>query len=115
LIPLLEDLFRTKTTQEWVELLEAAGIPNAPVNTIADLVEDSQVAHRDMIVDVPHPIVTGLRAPASPLRLSDGPSSIRRHPPANGEHTTEILCELGYSTNDLADLESSGAVKCIQE
>lgn len=115
LIPLLEDLFRTKTTQEWVELLDGAGIPNAPVNTIADLVEDPQVAHRDMIVDVPHPTVTGLRAPASPLRLSDGPASIRRHPPANGEHTEEILCELGYSTHDLADLESSGAVKYLQE
>ena len=115
LIPLLEDLFRTKTTQEWVELLEAAGIPNAPVNTIADLVEDPQVMHRQMLVDVPHPTVTGLRAPASPLKLSGGPSSIRRHPPANGEHTKEILCELGYSTDDLADLEALGAVKCMQE
>jgi formyl-CoA transferase/CoA:oxalate CoA-transferase len=113
LIPLLEELFRTKTTQEWVELLEGAGIPNAPVNTIADLVADPQVAQRAMIVDVPHPTVSGLRAPASPLRLSDGPASVRRHPPANGEHTKEILCELGYSTNDIADLEASGAVRCM--
>jgi formyl-CoA transferase/CoA:oxalate CoA-transferase len=115
LIPLLEDLFRTKTTQAWVNLLECAGVPNAPVNTIADLVDDPQVAYRKMIVDVPHPTVSGLRAPASPLKLSDGPASIRRHPPAKGEHTLEILRELGYSASDVAGLEASGAVKCLKE
>jgi formyl-CoA transferase/CoA:oxalate CoA-transferase len=111
LIPILEALFHTKTTAEWVDLLEGAGIPNAPLNSIADIVHDAQVAHRDMIVDVPHPTVAGLRAPACPMRLSDGPASIRRHPPANGEHTAEILCALGYSTDDIVHLEASGAVK----
>jgi crotonobetainyl-CoA:carnitine CoA-transferase CaiB-like acyl-CoA transferase len=111
LIPILEALFQTKTTDEWVALLEAAGIPNAPVNTIADLVHDPQIAHRNMLVDVPHPTVPGLRAPATPMKLSDGPSSVRRHPPENGEHTEAILWELGYSKKDIADLETSGAVK----
>jgi crotonobetainyl-CoA:carnitine CoA-transferase CaiB-like acyl-CoA transferase len=111
LIPILEALFHTKTTAEWVDLLEGAGIPNAPLNSIADIVHDAQVAHREMIVDVPHPTVAGLRAPACPMKLSDGPASIRRHPPANGEHTTEILCALGYSTDDIVHLEASGAVK----
>lgn len=114
LIPILEDLFRTKTTAEWVDLLDAAGIPSSPVNTIADVVDDPQVAHREMIVDVPHPAVEGLRAPASPLRLSEGPSSIRRHPPENGEHTEEILFELGYSSDDIASLEANGAVKVVK-
>jgi crotonobetainyl-CoA:carnitine CoA-transferase CaiB-like acyl-CoA transferase len=114
LIAILEDLFTTKTTQEWVELLEGAGIPNAPVNTIADLVDDPQVAHRHMLVDIPHPAIAGLRAPASPLKLSQGPSSVRRHPPATGEHTTEILHELGYAHQDIADLEASGAVKSMR-
>jgi crotonobetainyl-CoA:carnitine CoA-transferase CaiB-like acyl-CoA transferase len=111
LIPILEALFQTKTTAEWVDLLEGAGIPNAPLNSIADIVHDAQVAHRDMIVDVPHPTVAGLRAPACPMKLSDGPASIRRHPPENGEHTAEILCALGYSTEDIVHLEASGAVK----
>jgi formyl-CoA transferase/CoA:oxalate CoA-transferase len=111
LIPILEALFHTKTTAEWLDLLEGVGIPNAPVNTIADIVHDSQVAHREMIVDVPHPSVAGLRAPACPMKLSDGPASIRRHPPENGEHTAEILCALGYSNADTAHLEASGAVK----
>jgi crotonobetainyl-CoA:carnitine CoA-transferase CaiB-like acyl-CoA transferase len=111
LLPILEALFRTKTTAEWLDLLEEAGIPNAPVNTIADIVHDSQVAHRDMIVDVPHPSVAGLRAPACPMKLSDGPASIRRHPPENGEHTAEILLALGYSQDDIAHLETVGAVK----
>jgi formyl-CoA transferase/CoA:oxalate CoA-transferase len=111
LIPILEALFQTKTTDEWVALLEAAGIPNSPVNTIANLVHDPQIAHRNMLVDVPHPTVQGLRAPATPMKLSDGPSSVRRHPPENGEHTEEILLEFGYSKEDIADLETSGAVK----
>ena len=111
LLPILEALFRTKTTAEWLDLLEEAGIPNAPVNTIADIVHDPQVAHRDMIVDVPHPSVAGLRAPACPMKLSDGPASIRRHPPENGEHTAEILLALGYSQDDIAHLEAAGAVK----
>jgi formyl-CoA transferase/CoA:oxalate CoA-transferase len=111
LIPILEELFQTKTTDEWVALLEAAGIPNSPVNTIENLVHDPQIAHRNMLVDVPHPTLQGLRAPATPMKLSDGPSSVRRHPPENGEHTEEILLELGYSKDDIADLETSGAVK----
>jgi crotonobetainyl-CoA:carnitine CoA-transferase CaiB-like acyl-CoA transferase len=67
-----------------------------------------------MLVDVPHPTVPGLRAPATPMKLSDGPSSVRRHPPENGEHTAEILLELGYSREDIANLETSGAVKQMQ-
>jgi crotonobetainyl-CoA:carnitine CoA-transferase CaiB-like acyl-CoA transferase len=113
LLAILEDLFQTKTTDEWVTLLDRAGIPNAPVNTIADVVDDPQVAHRHMIVDIPHPTIAGLRAPASPLKLSHGPSSVRRHPPATGEHTTEILRELGYTHEDIADLEACGAVKSV--
>jgi crotonobetainyl-CoA:carnitine CoA-transferase CaiB-like acyl-CoA transferase len=113
LLAILEELFRTKTTQEWVELLDGAGIPNSPVHSIADIVDDAQVAQRHMLVDIPHPTIAGLRAPASPLKLSQGPSSVRRHPPATGEHTTEILHELGYSRQEITDLGASGAVKSV--
>ena len=115
LIPILEALFQTQTTDEWVALLEAAGIPNSPVNNIADLVHDPHIAHRNMLVDVPHPTVPGLQAPATPMKLSDGPSSVRRHPPENGEHTEEILLEFGYSKEDIADLETAGAVKQMRD
>jgi crotonobetainyl-CoA:carnitine CoA-transferase CaiB-like acyl-CoA transferase len=111
LIPILDALFKTRNTEEWVELLEGAGIPNAPVNTIADLIDDPQVAYREMMVDVPHPSIAGLRAPACPMKLAEGPSSVRRPPPENGEHTQDILFELGYSKADVASLEAAGAVK----
>ena len=114
LIPLLEELFKMKTTAEWVALLDGAGIPSSPVNTIADLVDDPQVAHRNMLVDVPHPTVKGLKAAASPLKLSEGAASVRRHPPENGEHTEAILFELGYAKEDIASLEAAGAVKVVR-
>jgi formyl-CoA transferase/CoA:oxalate CoA-transferase len=114
LIPLLEDYFQTKTTKEWVDLLEGAKIPNSPVNNIQDLVNDEQVEFREMITDVPHPKIKGLRAAACPIRMSEGPSSIRRHPPETGEHTEEVLLELGYANDDIASLVESGAVKQFQ-
>ena len=68
-----------------------------------------------MIADIPHPTIENFRAPACPIKLSEGPSSIRRHPPGRGEHTHEVLLDLGYSKEEIADLEAAGAVKQLEE
>jgi crotonobetainyl-CoA:carnitine CoA-transferase CaiB-like acyl-CoA transferase len=109
LLPVLEALFRTKTTVEWVSALRAAGIPSGPVNTVAQALADEQVAARGLIVDTEHPRWGTVRQPASPVRVGATPPSRRRAPRLN-EHLGDISAELlGYDQMTLAELVADGA------
>jgi crotonobetainyl-CoA:carnitine CoA-transferase CaiB-like acyl-CoA transferase len=111
LLPLIDELFATKTCDEWLEILVRAAIPCGPVNNMQHLFADSQIKHRNMIAEVPHPTIGTLRLTGAPIKYSDTPSSIRRHPPLLGEHTDEILTEaLGYSNDKIKALKAEGAV-----
>ncbi len=107
---ILEEMFRQKTTQEWMELLDDAGVPNSPINDIPTLVQDPQVRYRNMVVQVPHPDIPNLGMPGSPLRLAESPTTVRRYPPRLGEHTNEVLLELGYSDEDIARMREAQAI-----
>ena len=102
--------FRTKTTAEWVAIIMEAGVPCGPINQVSDVVSDPQVLARNMIVSANHPQVPDLKVPGSPLKLADHPSSVRRYPPDLGEHTAEVLQELGYSQADIDALAQAGAI-----
>jgi crotonobetainyl-CoA:carnitine CoA-transferase CaiB-like acyl-CoA transferase len=65
---------------------------------------DPQVQHREMVQEVAHPLLGTLRLPGLPIKLSESPGAILRHPPLLGEHTTEVLEGLGYSQSDIADM-----------
>ena len=106
----LSELFQTKTVAEWVESISAAGIPCGPINTVSQVVNDAQVAARNMIVNIPHPKVPDLRVPGSPLKLETTPSSIRRPPPMLGEHNEEILAESGYDAAKISSLRDKGVI-----
>ena len=110
LVPIIEEMFRQKSTKEWMDLLDEAGIPNSPINDVPTLLEDPQVKFRKMIADVPHPEIPDLRMPASPIRLSESPATVRSYPPRLGEHTDEVLRELSYSRQAIASMRKSGAV-----
>jgi len=108
LIPMLEDVFRGKRVTEWQTALDEMEVPNAPVNTIDRVLADPQVAARDMIVPIPHPRIPELRVPGIPFKLSRSQPSIRRPPPLLGEHSDEVLAELGYDAVERVRLREAG-------
>jgi formyl-CoA transferase len=111
LLPLIENIFAEKTCDEWMDIFVGAAIPCGPVNNMEHLFADAQVAHRNMIAEVPHPTIENLRLAGIPIKYSETPGLIRRHPPLLGEHTGEVLTEvLGYSPDKISVLEDRGAI-----
>jgi len=111
LLPLVDELFAQKTCDEWMELLVGAAIPCGPVNNMQRLFADPQVRYREMIAEVPHPTIGTLRLAGIPIKNSETPGTIRRHPPLLGEHTDEILAEtLGYSSDRIETLKVQGVI-----
>jgi len=78
----------------WVDTLEAAGVPCAPINSVPDILADPQAVHRGMVVELEHPVTGLLRTLASPMHFHNAPIDYRRPPPLVGEHDAEIRAEL---------------------
>lgn len=111
LLPLIEAELAKKTCDEWMDVLVKAAVPCGPVNDMEHLFADPQVKHRNMIAEVPHPTIGTLRLGGIPIKYSETPGSIRRHPPLLGEHTNEVLAELmEYSPEKIEALRADGVV-----
>ena len=104
LVPLLAELIAARPRQHWLSALEAAKVPCGPINDLAEVFADPQVQSRGMTVPMPHPLADTLRVVASPMKLSDTPVQYRRAPPLLGEHTDDVLAELGWSDAERAEL-----------
>jgi formyl-CoA transferase len=91
LVPIVEELVKQRTRAEWIECLEANGVPCAPINNVQEALNNPQIEARGLRVDMPHS--TGLIAKlvGSPINLSATPVSYRQAPPLLGEHNEEIL------------------------
>ena len=103
-----EALLREKTTDEWVRILDAAGVPCSPVKFIEELLEDEHVLANDLVVELEHSLVGPLKMVGPTLRMSETPLEIKAASPVLGEHTDEILTTLGYSPEDIQRLRDEG-------
>jgi CoA:oxalate CoA-transferase len=95
--PLMNELMRTRTTSEWLALLEPNGIMCAPVNNIAQVVNDPHILEREMVVEVEHPRLGKLKVTGTPMKFSRTPCKIQKACPDLGQDTEEILKGLGIS------------------
>ncbi|NMM82404.1 CoA transferase [Acidovorax sp. SRB_14] len=113
LIPAMEAVTRTRTTAEWIALLEDKAVPCGPINTIAQAFGDAQVQARGLRVALPRDAGDGvaqITGVASPLRLAAHPPVLRHAPPALGQHTDEVLEALGVDAAQRAELRARGVV-----
>ncbi|MSQ11948.1 MAG: CoA transferase [Dehalococcoidia bacterium] len=92
--PVLAGAIRQRTTGEWLDEMLPLGIPCGPVNTIPEVLQDPQVAHREMIVELPHPRLGRWKFTGVPVKLSRTPGKVALPPPDLGQHTGEVLAQL---------------------
>ncbi|MBC7414572.1 MAG: CoA transferase [Herminiimonas sp.] len=109
LVPLLSAMVVQHTRDTWIGMLEDAGVPCGPINTLADTFANPQVRARGMQIDLPHPSAGTVKLVGNPIRLSQTPVQYDRPPPLLGEHGDDILRDLlGYGEGDIATLRKNG-------
>jgi crotonobetainyl-CoA:carnitine CoA-transferase CaiB-like acyl-CoA transferase len=108
--PIIAARLLEKDRSEWVAALDAAGVPASPINSIPEVFADRQVEFRGLIGETPHPLAGTVPQVASPMRFSEAGVEQLRPPPLLGEHTREVLQELGFFGDELAELQRLGVV-----
>jgi crotonobetainyl-CoA:carnitine CoA-transferase CaiB-like acyl-CoA transferase len=101
---------RARPVAFWTRELEAAGVPCGPINDIAQALADPQVAARGLRIDLPHPLADVVPLVANPIKFSATPPAYDRAPPTLGQHTDEVLGELGVAPAEIERLRSRGVV-----
>lgn len=110
LVSILESRFASKPSDEWVEALRQAELLFCRVNTIADLIDDPQVTANDYIIEYDHPALGKVNMVGFPMHMSETPLSVRMPAPEWGQHTEEVLLELGYSWEDIVKLREEEVI-----
>jgi crotonobetainyl-CoA:carnitine CoA-transferase CaiB-like acyl-CoA transferase len=108
---ILDRIMPTRTTEYWLGRFLERKLWAGPIYRYSDIAQDPHVVERGMVVEVQHPTIGTLKLPAVPLRFSRSETEVRRHPPLLGEHTTEILSELGVPPETIDELRTAGVVR----
>ena len=109
-LELTQEALLTETAEHWLEALEAAGVPCAPVLRRNEMVGHPQVEASEIVIETDHPHAGRLRQARNAARFEGTPAEIRRGAPHHGEHTTDVLTELGYGEAELEALRAAGVV-----
>ena len=110
LIERLFTIFRTRSTAEWMALLDAAGVPAGTVLSISQMHQDPQVIHREMVMEVTHLVAGKIQAVGCPIKFSGVSPATKKGAPVLGQHTAEVLGEHGFSAADINNLKDSGVI-----
>ena len=110
LIAEIEKTTIAETRAHWLERLDREGVPSGPINTYPEALADPHTLAREMVVDLVHPGAGAIKALGVPMKLSDTPGAVDRPAPLVGEHTAEILTELGYSDVEQRSLRERGVI-----
>ncbi|MGB1289061.1 MAG: CaiB/BaiF CoA transferase family protein, partial [Aggregatilineales bacterium] len=108
LLPIIRPIIKTKTTDTWLGELRAVGVPCGRIKTVKEALNDPHVIERGMIIELEHPALGMLKSFATPVHLSKTPLVYHRHPPTLGEHTDEVVQELGYSPEQVKNMRTEG-------
>jgi crotonobetainyl-CoA:carnitine CoA-transferase CaiB-like acyl-CoA transferase len=108
--PILAAIFETQPSDVWIDILVKADVPCAPIIDRAQVPLDEQILANDMMVTVDHPVVGPTHIVGTPVQLSDTPSAPLQPSPTLGQHTDEILAELGYTSERIAELREAEVI-----
>lgn len=113
LTDILEKPFSMKPVKEWIELFEGVKIPCGPVNKFSDILNDQHMKDREMVIEYEHEVLGNLKMIGTPIKLSRTPGKVKSAPPKLGEHTESILKSLGYSSDEINELEELGVINPV--
>jgi crotonobetainyl-CoA:carnitine CoA-transferase CaiB-like acyl-CoA transferase len=106
----LNEILSTKTQKSWLETLQSARVPCAPVNDLHQSLTDEQVLFRNMVVEVEHPLGGSTKIPGNPVKLSETYEDTFTPPPMLGQHNEEVFTTLGMTRADLDALQNAGVI-----
>ncbi len=107
----LSEVFKNRTTEDWLERLATAGVPAGPVLSVGEMLAHAQTQAREMVVESEHSTIGTVPTIGFPIKFSETPATVRSGPPTLGEHTRNVLEELGYTNADIAALYDADTVR----